>query len=127
MSNKSNWSKNNPEKNRAKARRFCANRTPEAYLLHSAKNNAWRRGSEITITLEDIIIPDVCPVLGIPLFKQGGVRTDNSPSLDRLDNTKGYIKGNVWVISWRANKLKGEGTLAELEALVLALKQHMSK
>src|SRR5580692_6046027 len=119
------WRKNNREKDRAIRKRKYAKRTSEQRLLRNAKHSAWLRGTTVSITLEDIIIPDVCPVLGIPLFRQGGTRTANSPSLDRLDNTKGYVKGNVWVISWRANKLKGESTLAELEALVVALKQRL--
>ncbi len=41
-----------------------------------------------------------------------------SPSLDRIDSTKGYTKGNIWVISNRANTLKNDATLSELKLLV---------
>jgi hypothetical protein len=61
------------------------------------------------ITKEDIVIPDTCPLLGTPM---------ESPSLDRIDSTKGYVKGNVWVISNRANTLKNDATLTELKTLV---------
>jgi hypothetical protein len=50
-------------------------------------------------------------------------REPNSPSLDRIDNTKGYVPGNVWVISWRANDLKRNATLEELKLLVAALEE----
>ena len=71
-------------------------------------------------------IPEVCPVLGIPVNRGGvgkkGGRPD-SPSMDRIDPTKGYIKGNVRVISNRANTLKCNATVAELEAVLADLKK----
>ena len=79
------------------------------YLLARARTRATERGMDFTITKEDIIIPDTCPLLGTPM---------KSPSLDRKDPTKGYIKGNVWVISNRANTLKNDATLQELKTLV---------
>lgn len=60
-------------------------------------------------------IPKECPVLGIPL---DGRDQDHRPSLERIDNTKGYVKGNVIVVSYRANKLKNNATIEELERLV---------
>lgn len=60
----------------------------------------------------------VCPILGITLDfsdkKQGyGSRTDFSPSLDRINNKKGYELGNLIIISWRANRLKNDGDAEE--------------
>lgn len=94
---------------------------PEYYIYHHAKIRAKKKGIEFNIELEDIIVGDTCPVLGIPLFvmeRQG----HNSPTLDRIDNTKGYIKGNVEVISWRANNIKSDSNLAEIEKIYLWLK-----
>lgn len=94
---------------------------PEKAILIQAKSRAKERGLEFSLTLEDIKIPEVCPILGIPL-QQGGGRFWNSPSLDRIDSSKGYLKENVHVISGRANILKRDGTLEELTKLVNYLK-----
>ena len=85
-----------------------------------AKYRAAQKGREFIITKEDIVIPERCPLLGIPLVchRGKGSQQGNSPSLDRIDPTKGYIKGNVWVISNRANTLKNDATLQELKTLV---------
>jgi hypothetical protein len=50
----------------------------------------------------------------------GAKRSDASPSLDRVDPRKGYVPGNVRVISDRANRLKGDRSLSEIQALALA-------
>lgn len=84
-------------------------------MLRTARWNAKRRGLEFTITLEDIVIPAVCPALKIPILFDGG--RDNMPSLDRINGRLGYVKGNVIVISWRANWLKSNATNEELKLL----------
>jgi len=87
-------------------------------MFSSARNNAKARGIPFTLTLEDIpAIPTHCPILGLPLHVGAAGRTDNSPSLDRIDNAKGYIPGNVVLVSWRANRLKGSATATELMQL----------
>jgi hypothetical protein len=85
-----------------------------------AKYRAAHKGREFTITKEDIVIPERCPLLGIPLVchRGKGSQQGNSPSLDRKDPEKGYTKDNVWVISNRANTLKNDATLTELKTLV---------
>tara|TARA_R110000737_G_scaffold103542_2_gene136776 strand:+ start:108 stop:722 length:615 start_codon:yes stop_codon:yes gene_type:complete len=60
--------------------------------------------------------PKVCPVLGIELdwnVKINGGQ-DNSPSLDRIDSTKGYIPGNVMIMSKLANCMKQNATSEQL-------------
>jgi len=54
----------------------------------------------------DLVVPEKCPVLGIPLFRTRGKVADNTPTVDRLIGHLGYVRGNVSVISWRANCLK---------------------
>lgn len=67
----------------------------------------------------DIVIPDVCPVLGVKLEKGRESGTDNSPSLDRIVPALGYVPGNIRIISNRANRIKNDSTPEEL-ALILA-------
>lgn len=97
--------------------------TPEYRMLSGAKSRAKRKGIEFAIELDDIVIPASCPVLGIPLkISTSGSADENSPSLDRLDNTKGYVKGNVAVISYRANRIKVDATVEEVEKVLHYMK-----
>lgn len=68
-------------------------------------------------------MPTICPVLGIPLVLGQGKLHDNSPTLDRIIPELGYVKGNVKVISYKANRIKNNGTLADLEAVIRYMKQ----
>ena len=88
---------------------------PVRMMLYGAKRRAKITGMVFDISVEDIQIPEFCPVLGIKLGR-GGDRS-NSPSIDRIDNSKGYVKGNVIVISHRANCLKRDATLLEMQRL----------
>lgn len=98
---------------------------PISYLLSGARQRAKKRGFEFSITKDDLEIPERCPILGIPLRptreRYGGFR-DNSPSIDRIDNSKGYTPENSIVISMRANSIKRDATLEELEKIVAFLK-----
>lgn len=91
-------------------------------LCTVAKARARKQGVPFALTPEDIVFPESCPVLGIPLFFTDNSRTDNTPTLDRVIPEKGYTPENVRVISWRANKLKSNGTLEELEKIVAYIK-----
>lgn len=75
--------------------------------------NAVKRGYEWTITIEDVPIPKICPLLGIPLVMGDKYRW-NKPSIDRIDSSKGYTKDNVWVISVLANTMKSIATKEQL-------------
>jgi len=89
---------------------------PEQQLLIAAKLRARKSGLPFTITRYDIRIPLVCPLLGIPIIQNiGKGRSNNSPSLDRKDNSKGYTKENVWVISDLANTMKNSATIDQLK------------
>ena len=98
-----------------------ASRTPEMKMYWQAKKRAKRTGISFTIAPSDVVIPDDCPLLAIPLEVGSGVQSAKSPSLDRVDPSRGYDPGNVWVISYRANTLKSDATVAELRRLVAAL------
>lgn len=86
------------------------------------KDQAGYRELDFNLDKEDIIIPEVCPLLGIPLVFGG--KPYNSPSLDRIDNTKGYVKGNVWVISKMANVMKQNATIEQLRTFAKNVQVH---
>jgi hypothetical protein len=99
----------------------CYNRSRDWYtgdsvrrVYDAAKQSSRKRGYEFNIEKSDIVIPNVCPLLGIPLHHGEGIKCDNSPSVDRIDSSKGYIKGNVWVISEKANRMKTDATPEEI-------------
>lgn len=91
--------------------------TPEWKMHQRAKQRAEQSGREFDIKVSDIYIPDVCPILNIELNmnsgKPGAYR--NSPSLDRIDNSKGYTKNNIQVISQLANAMKCHASIEELQ------------
>lgn len=90
-------------------------------MVSDARLRARQRGMAFSITVADIEMPDVCPVFGLPLTWSGAERTWSSPSLDRIDSRIGYVPGNVWVISWRANAIKSDATPRELRAVARAV------
>lgn len=93
--------------------------------MEGSKKRARDKGLEFNIEVTDIVIPNFCPYLGIEVSHETGhgkVRP-GSPSLDRIDNSKGYTKDNIIVCSWRANFLKSDGSLEEMQLLV----QHMQQ
>lgn len=86
---------------------------PEKVLFESARVRARHKGVPFTITLADIAIPSVCPLLGIPLEKGEGKIQDASPSLDRVRSELGYTPDNVAVMSVLANRIKNSGTVEQ--------------
>jgi hypothetical protein len=98
-------------------RRFRAyhDANPKKVMLFHAKSRARRAGLPFNLTEDDIDIPTHCPVLGIPLARHlGGTASDASPSLDRIRPELGYTRGNVVVMSNRANTIKSHATSHEL-------------
>ena len=102
----------------ALSKAFYARTNLRYRLWHRAKTRASKKGVKFDITIEDIVIPTVCPVLGIPLRENKSHIYDDSYSLDRLDPLKGYVRGNICVISARANRLKSAGTVHEIRAVL---------
>lgn len=97
-------------------------KTHEYKLWSSAKERASKFGRDFDLEVKDIVVPDTCPVLGIPLVRGIGKQTYSSPTLDRVDSTKGYTRDNVRVISQRANSLKQDATVEQLENLIRYMK-----
>jgi hypothetical protein len=99
----------------AENRRKWSDRNVEKRMFHSAKNRATKGNILFNLEVSDIVVPPQCPILNIN-FKHDNrkIAKFNSPSLDRIDNNRGYVKGNVQVISYRANTMKGDATPEEL-------------
>lgn len=107
-----------------KSRRHTNEHSIKLAILRSAKSRAKAKNIEFNIDVSDIILSEVCPLLNIKLASNNKI-SDNSYSLDRIDSNKGYIKGNVWIISNRANAIKNNASLEELELLVNNLKKKL--
>lgn len=94
-------------------------------IFKRTKSRAKSAGTIFNIEFEDLVWPDVCPVLGLPLDyraladKRGPAssRRERVPSIDRIDSSRGYEKENVVVVSWRANRLKNNAAIEELRQL----------
>jgi DNA repair exonuclease SbcCD ATPase subunit len=113
------WRKENPERHRAAEQQRHVKRkerNPLSILIAGARSRAKRKGVPFTITPEALTQPTHCPVLGIELdYTNAGLHVDASASLDRIKPELGYVKGNVIVISWRANRIKCDATPEELQ------------
>ncbi len=124
---KRKWAKFKKKRDAARAqeknkRRNGKKKPLKTVLCAKARMRGRRDGREASIKHEDLSWPEYCPVLGLKLdyatvYGQRDSRNPALPSLDRWDNAKGYIKGNVFVISLRANQLKNNATADELEAV----------
>src|SRR5262249_9678472 len=84
-------------------------------LVYSARQRAKKSGIEFDISECDFEIPKGCPLRHVPFSVGNGQPTDDSPSLDRKDTRLGYVKGNVWVMSHKANRLKGDFSPSDLK------------
>jgi hypothetical protein len=93
-------------------------------MLWDSRKRAKKRGMEHTLTIEDLysLYTNTCPINGVDLlWERGhGKPQENSPSLDRIDSTKGYTKDNVWLISYRMNRIKNDATIEELQMILSA-------
>jgi len=86
-------------------------------MLMNAKYRSKKSGKEFSLSESDICIPDFCPVFGIELKRESKETWYSAPSIDRIDNTKGYVPGNITVVSRRANILKKDATVKELRQM----------
>lgn len=96
---------------------------PEKALLQNARRRAKRKGIPYDLVHTDLLpLPTHCPVLGIKLAYGPGrgrklYENRAAASLDRIRNEEGYVKGNVIIVSLRANLLKGQATIDELQKI----------
>jgi hypothetical protein len=128
------WYQKTRDQNREKdILRYRKMKKEQPWILayRAVKTRAKKKNMEFNLT-EDYLMSIwslTCPVLGIPLYpavyESGNSRTgskakphDNSPTIDRIDSSKGYIIGNVCIMSYRANMIKNCGTIDEHRAIV---------
>ncbi len=141
------WRERNPERNRENQKRTYERnkeriKLGEAVLWQQTQpgetdlqriERVWSRtrarmkakGCEFTILFSDVSWPTHCPVLGMELDYSNGC-SENGYSLDRLDCNKGYIPGNVHVISRRANRIKNDATILELEQVIAWMRKTLA-
>jgi hypothetical protein len=118
------WGKANRDKTREYVKDW-GRRYPLRAMYQKAKSSAKPRGIEFTITMDDITWVTHCPIFGIELCYERDKRTPHRgdyPTLDRWDNSKGYVPGNVFVISWLANRMKWHATIEEMETILRYMK-----
>jgi hypothetical protein len=115
-------------------RRELHRNEPRIRMRDGARRRALRKGFEFNLkSYKDLPeIPEYCPILGIPLIcgkasDSNGGGTDNSPSLDRIDNSKGYIEENLQIISRKANQMKSNGDFKDIEKLYMYMKNLINK
>lgn len=97
----------------------------KGYMIRNSKFSAKRRNLEFNIDVRDIQLPEYCPILNIKLyynFEKRDFNSFNHASLDRIDNSKGYIKGNIMVISRLANAMKNEASFEQLDTFTKNIK-----
>lgn len=93
---------------------FRAN-NKEKYIYWRTKRRSEKEGHPFNLDLEDIIIPKYCPILGIELDRYEGFDNFNVPSIDKIIPELGYIKGNIRIISKKANMMKLNANFEELK------------
>lgn len=88
-------------------------------LLYTARSRAKKSGIKFSITEKDFVPVTHCPLLGIRLnfsIRKRGT-SNNSPTIDRITPKLGYVPGNVWVISGKANRIKNDASFKEFRTI----------
>lgn len=94
--------------------------------FNAKKAHAKAEGIDFGLVFEDIPWPTFCPALGEPLaYEWGRGVSDWSPSFDRLNRLLGYVPGNVLIVSHKANSIKNNGTVEDLERVASFYRQLM--
>ena len=102
---------------------------PRENLIILARARAKERGLPCTITVEELDWPTHCPIFSMeldytttPVGQRQHAKRDAFPTLDRKIPELGYVPGNVFVLSFKANRLKQDSTIDQLEALLAYMK-----
>ena len=95
--------------------KYIEHSTPEGRLLYRMYKSHLDYGFNFNLTIDDIVIPEKCPLLEIPLSTDPkDFNEKNYYTADRIDSSKGLVKGNIQVISLLANRMKNKATESEL-------------
>ena len=95
--------------------KYLSYSTPEGRLLYRAYKKHKDEGFIFNLKAEDIIIPKYCPLLETDLSTDPkDSKEPNYATIDRIDSSKGYVKGNIRIISQKANKMKTSATQEQL-------------
>lgn len=95
-------------------------------MLSGAKQRAKKKGLRFDLTVDDLYpVYDNCPILGIKMVAGIGAVCSSSPTLDKIDPALGYVRGNVRVISNKANRMKTDATIEELKMFVTGIMPYM--
>ena len=81
----------------------------KASMVYDAKERAKKKNMDFNLVKKDIHFPEVCPVFNIKL-EHGRKNWKSSPTIDRIDNNKGYVLDNCIVVSCIANTIKNSAT-----------------
>jgi hypothetical protein len=101
---------------------------PLGHIFRGTRSRALKRGIEFSICKTDLNLQDECPCCRQKMeVKAGPIKKGadpRSPSIDRIDNSKGYVVGNVAIICWRCNELKRNGTIEEFRNILRWMESH---
>lgn len=97
-------------------------------LWNMLETRAEQKGLDFDLTVSDVrtlLKTKRCYYTGAELMKEHGVDRQNKPTFERIDSSKGYTRGNVKVVSEKANHAKSDLTLRQLKTMVRRIEQHM--
>ena len=107
------WSEKNKSEIREQRKKYCSTR--EARILRRLahlRSKCLQKNIEFNLSVEDVLVPSHCPVLGVELNFNS--HSPYCATVDRIKPELGYIKGNVVIVSKRANQIKSDASLEEM-------------
>jgi hypothetical protein len=104
-------------------------------LVSSARRRAKDKVLSFDASIEEFLIasaPTHCPICEIAIDYTSGRGTawenkKDSPAIDRIDSSLGYIVGNVAITCLECNTIKSCGTIERHEAVIVYMKKHLKR
>ena len=113
--------------------RYARPESRASQLVAAAKNRALKTGVDFDITFDDVypsVLSGLCPKTGLhfDLAPHAALRRHPlAPSIDRIDSSKGYVRGNVQIVCNWYNLAKHELSETEVLAFCRAVVDTASK